>query len=228
MTAYERVGDMNGASKVFKRMREADIDPNEIIYGAAISCCRKAGEPERALLLLRKMIREDLSPNVVTFNTVLVAQIEGRKADVQKGLLVYKLLTSKYSKARPNRQTYNLLIRGLAANHEPASAEAFLRKMRSDGLIPDVDLYSSTVTAYEKNGQPLRALRLMESMQEDGYDFYDIKVLNAAFKKAVKLVSVLGRGLVTQDDEDSKFDIDGNEGEDDEFIGERLSSSTVL
>jgi pentatricopeptide repeat domain-containing protein 1 len=228
MTAYERVGDMDGASKVFKRMREADIVPNEIIYGAAISCCRKAGEPERALLLLRKMIREELSPNVATFNTVIVAQTEGRKADLQKGLLVYKLLMSKYSKARPNRQTYNLLIRGLAANQEPSSAEAFLRKMRSDGFTPDVDLYSSTVTAYEKNGQPLKALRLMESMQEDGYDFYDIKVLNAAFKKAVKLVSVLGRGLVTQDDKDSKFDIDVKEGEDDEFIGERLSSSRVL
>jgi hypothetical protein len=30
---------------------------------------------------------------------------------------------------------------------------------------------------------------------------------------------VLGRGLVMEEDEDSKFDIDGNEGEDDEFIG---------
>jgi hypothetical protein len=63
----------------------------------------------------------------------------------------------------------------------------------------------------------------MEFMQEDGYDFYDIKVLNAAFKKAVKIVSVLGRGLVMEEDEDSKFDIVGNEGEDDEFIGKRLS-----
>jgi pentatricopeptide repeat domain-containing protein 1 len=146
--------NMDGASKVFKRMREANIISNEIIYGAAISCCRKAGEPERALLLLRKMIREDLSPNVATFNTVLVAQTEGRKADLQTGLLVYTLLVSEYSKARPNRQTYNLLIRVLAANQEPSSAEAFLCKMRSDGFTPDVDLYSSTVTAYEKMDNP--------------------------------------------------------------------------
>jgi pentatricopeptide repeat protein len=168
------------------------------------------------------MIREDLSPNVATFNTVIVAQTEGRKANLQKGLLVYKLMKSKYSKARPNRQTYNLLIRSLASNHEPTGAEAFLRNMRLDGFIPDVDLYTATVTAYEKNGQPLRALRLMESMQEDGYDFYDIKVLNAAFKKAVKLVSVVGRGL-SSDDDDVAFDIDGKEGEDDEFIGGQLT-----
>jgi len=229
MTACERVGDMDGASKVFKRMKAAGIVPNEIIYGAAISCCRKAGDPERALLLLRKLLREELSPNVATFNTVIVAQTEGRKADLQRALSVYKLMKSRYSKARPNRQTYNLLIRGLAANQEPTGAEAFLRKMRAEGFVPDVDLYTATVTAYERNGQPLKALQLMESMQEDGYAFYDIKVLNAAFKKAVKLVSVVGRGLGPKQDkslgegDDLAFDIDGKDGEDDEFIRGRES-----
>eukprot|EP00957_Ditylum_brightwellii_P016663 1252723-Ditylum_brightwellii.AAC.1 len=58
-----------------------------------------------------------------------------------------------------------------------------------DGFVPDVDLYTVTVTAYERNGQPMKALRLMESMREDGYDFYEAKVLNEAFKKAVKLVN---------------------------------------
>jgi len=219
MTACERVGNLDGASKVFKYMRSQEMEPNEIIYGAAISCCRKAGDPERALLLLRKMIRQELSPNVATFNTVLVAQTEGRKADLQRGMLVFKLMRSKYSKARPNRQTYNILIRGLAANQEPVGAETMLRKMQADGYTPDVDLYTATVTAYEKTRQPLQALRLMESMQEDGYDFYEIDVLDKAFKKAVKLVNVVGRGLSSKEKEDYlTFDIDGKEGEGDAFI----------
>lgn len=225
MTACERVGNLDGASKVFKRMRNAGIEANEIIYGAAISCCRKAGDPERALLLLRKMIREELSPNVATFNTVLIAQTEGRKADLQRGLLVFKLMRSKqYSSAFPNRQTYNILIKGLATNQEPVRAEAMIRKMQFDGYTPDVDLYTATVAAYEKTGQPLKALRLMESMQEDGYDFYDIEVLDKAFKKAVKLVNAVGRGLVSKETEESTnsgmflFDIDGKEGEDDAFV----------
>jgi pentatricopeptide repeat protein len=52
-----------------------------------------------------------------------------------------------------------------------------------------------TVTAYERAGQPLKAMQLMESMQKDGYDFYEIKVLNSAFKNALKLVNKVGRGL---------------------------------
>ena len=55
--AMQRIGDMSAAGKVFSKMKAAapDVEPNEIVYGAAISCCRKANHPERALLLLRKM-----------------------------------------------------------------------------------------------------------------------------------------------------------------------------
>jgi len=195
MTACERVGNVDAASKVFQLMREDGIEPNEIIYGAAISCCRKAGQAERAMLLLQKMIRQKLQPNVVVFNTVLVAQAEGRtEHDIQRAILVYKILNSKYyTAASPNRQTYNILIRTFASNRKPREAEVFLRQMQRDGLAPDVDLYTATVSAYERTGQPLRALRLMESMREDGYDFYESAILNAAFKRAVALANVVGR-----------------------------------
>jgi len=33
----------------------------------------------------------------------------------------------------------------------------------------------------------------METMREDGIDFYEAGVLNAAFKKALRLASVVGR-----------------------------------
>lgn len=48
MTACERVGNVEAASKVFRMVKEkndgVNIRTNEIIYGAAISCCRKAGD----------------------------------------------------------------------------------------------------------------------------------------------------------------------------------------
>ena len=95
-------------------------------------------------------------------------------------------------------------------NKKPLEAEALLRKMGEAGYVPDVDLYSATVTAYERTGQPLKALRLMESMREDGYDFYEIEVLNAAFKKAVKLVNVVGRGF-SKDGDNEGSTIDSQE-----------------
>jgi pentatricopeptide repeat protein len=203
MTACERVGSTIAASKVFKSIREDGIEPNEIIYGAAISCCRKAGERERALLLLKKMIREGQKPNVAVFNTVLMAQIEGMptEQDVENALLAYKILR-QFPDACPNRQTYNILIRALAAQKQPRQAERLLRDMQEDGFVPDVDLFTATISSYERVGQPLKALNLMESMRKKGYDFYESAVLNTAFKKAVKLVNAVGRGLAAPDELD--------------------------
>jgi pentatricopeptide repeat domain-containing protein 1 len=222
VTACERVGSVEDLSKVFKLMKQDGLHPNEIIYGAAISCCRKAGEPERALLLFRKMLREELKPNVVTFNTVILAQTESKVfsvKDVDRAILVYKILKSQqYSSASPNRQTYTILIRYLTANKQPREADGLLRQMAHDGLTPDVDLYTATVTAYEQTKQPLQALRLMESMSADGYDFYEAPVLNAAFKRAVKLVNVVGRGLDTSKPDNSTFTIDAQDGQGEAFI----------
>ena len=88
-----------------------------------------------------------------------------------------------------------------------------------------VNLYTATVTFfYEKDGQPLSP----QGSSIDGIDargwvqLYDTKVLKAAFKKAVKLVSVVGHGLSLDDDDDVAFDINGKEGKVDEFIGGQL------
>jgi len=204
MTACERNSCLESTSKVFQLMREDDIKANEIIYGAAISCCRKAKEPKRTLLLLRKMIKEELLPNAATLNTVMIAQTEaGNPADSEKVLRVYKLMKSQFvdDRGRPNRYTYNILVNYFAEIEKPVAAEAFLDKMRKDGFKPDVDLFTTTVTAYERAHQPLKALNVMESMQDDGYDFYGVKVFDAAFKNGVKVLNAVGQNFAASDEE---------------------------
>ena len=156
------------------------------------------------------MIRESLKPNVAVFNTVLMAQAEAKlspEESIDRAMTVYKILKStEYAAASPNRQTYNILVRTMAAKGDPKQADLFLRQMRSDGFVPDVDLYTATVSAYERKGKPLKALRIMESMRADGYDFYEFPALNAAFKKAVRLVNAVGRGLSSLEEEDDDSD----------------------
>lgn len=230
MTACERVGNVDAASKVFRMVKEQseeddEIRVNEIIYGAAISCCRKGGQSERALLLLRKMISDGLAPNTAVFNTVIAALSEGKSQSfssdnnslLEKALSVFKVMRSKHAPVgvKPNRITYNVLIKNLASNLQPGYAESLLDAMIQDGFIPDVDLYTLTVRSYEKCGNPRKALSLMESMREVGYDFYENKVFDGVFKRGVKILnSVAGnqKSSTLPFNEDMEFD--GNEYDD--------------
>ena len=233
MTACERVGDIEGASRVFRSIRNEDgMEANEIVYGAAISCCRKAGEAERALLLLRKMIGEGLSPNTATFNTAVAALAEacgteggrggagtadsgGSAPYWEKALAVYRVMTSRLAPpdVSPNRQTYNILVRCLSSNLQPALAESVLAAMRKSGLVPDVDLYTLTVRSYERCGSPIKALALMDSMREDGYDFYGNRLFDEAFKSGVRVLSQVGKSLhvADEEEEDEPGFLDGGE-----------------
>ena len=194
MTACERVGDVEGASKVFRELRSNEFEPNEIIYGAAISCCRKAEQPERTLALLRKMIQSKLSPNIATYNTVIMAQAEAN--NMEKASAVFTLLTSSHSKAKPNRQTYSILVKASNDNAQPATAEFYIHRMKEDGMKPDVGLLTATVSSYERSKEPIKALKMMEAMREEGYDFYQMKLFDVAFKQGVKVINtVVGKGF---------------------------------
>lgn len=195
MTACERAGNVDGVSRVFRLMKEQNIEPNEIVFGAAISCYRKAKESHRTLALLRKMIESRLYPNTATFNTVLMAQIESK--NMEKAKAVFKLLSSAHSKrASPNRQSYYIMIKAMAENLQPANAEHYLYRMKGDGLKPDVDLLTAIVSSYERCKEPIKALNMMEAIREEGYDFYQMKIFDAAFKQGVKVINnVVGKGF---------------------------------
>jgi len=201
MTACERTESVDGMRKVFELMAGRDISPNEIVYGAAISCLRKASLSGRTLFLLRKMIQGNLKPNIATFNTVLISQTEGAYGTLENALETYKLMKAS-DHVKPNRQSYGILIKACNWNKQPNGAEAFIHLMRQNGFKPDVDLYTMTVTAYEKAGNPLRALRLMECMEEDGYDYYSIAPLNTAFKNVVKVVNAVGNRFTDEYDDE--------------------------
>jgi pentatricopeptide repeat protein len=211
MTACERVSNVDGVSRVFRLMREQNIEPNEIVFGAAISCYRKAKESNRTLALLRKMIELRLYPNAATFNTVLMAQIESK--NMEKASAVFKLLSSVHSKrASPNRQSYNLIIKAMAENLQPANAEHYLHRMKEDGMKPDVDLLTAIVSSYERCKEPIKALKMMEAIREEGYDFYQLKIFDAAFKQGVKVINnVVGKGFVGSNSTPKNEPLEGDE-----------------
>lgn len=80
MTACERVGNIEAASKVFRMVKEDDgeddsIQANEIIYGAAISCCRKGGQVREVELVCQSFDPryEVFSLHIFCWNVLMIA-----------------------------------------------------------------------------------------------------------------------------------------------------------
>ncbi len=178
-----------------------------------------------------KMISEKLELNTVTFNILIAALSEGgipksitTKDDLlwEKALAVYRVMKSKHAptSVSPNRKTYNILICCLLANLQPMFAESLLIDMRKAGFVPNVDLYTMTVWSYEQCcGNPIKPMGFLEYMREMGYDFYEIKALDEAFKNGVKVLNRIGRGFLSEcvdglfyamSDELLDFDNDGD------------------
>jgi pentatricopeptide repeat protein len=228
MTAAERTANMNYMHELFHLMdRVYNVPPNAVVYGAAISCCRKSGQAKAAYHLYQRMQDEQLDVSTATLNTVLAAMVGGNnnnnnnnamivKGDLDRALeMVAQRNRNSMSDGKdnnkgsttaanepPNRQTYGIVIRAMAAARRPRDAEFLLKEMRQlHNMMPDVDLYTATVASYERSGQPLRALRLLEEMRAEGYDFYEASVLNAAFKSAIKVANAVGQRIVVIDDE---------------------------
>ena len=111
------------------------------------------------------MINDGLTPNVATFNTALMALTENsRSLDLDKAIVVYKILRSTNhvpDTTQPSQQTYNILIRAMALHGRPDDAQLFLGEMVTNGFVPDVNLFTLTVASYDRNREPLKALKLM-------------------------------------------------------------------
>jgi pentatricopeptide repeat protein len=175
MTECEQVGNVKAASNVFRMVKEEEGNSNAKssigggsgadggsedqehlrVYGAAISCCHKAREPEWALLLLRKIISKKLEPNMVTYNTVIAALSKGRPESKtakdnslwEKALAIYRVMKLKHVPVGVslNCKMYNMLVCCLSANLQPRIAKLLLIDMHNAGFIPNVDLHIMTV-----------------------------------------------------------------------------------
>ena len=54
-------------------MWQKGLEPDEIMYNAAISVCEKAKQTEKALEFVEEMPRKGLEPDVITYSAAISA-----------------------------------------------------------------------------------------------------------------------------------------------------------
>ena len=90
-----------------------------------------------------------------------------------------------------HESAYRLIIASFAADPrlDWQRSLVLLREMQRRGLRPDVPTLTAVISACERARKFDVALLLMEEMRREGYDFYDVPVVDRLFKQAVRVLS---------------------------------------
>jgi len=182
------------------------IDQGALSY--AIMACSKANEFEEALTLLHLYGRNTQRTSggkmastisVASLNALIAACGRNGKPDLSLELL--SCMERRYGVGPDSRSYRNAAIACNKAQHEELRsaikdtgshqsglqraykwwecALALLRRMREEGILPDVATYSATISACESAGEWQRALGVLQTMLDDeNDDDSDQSVLN--------------------------------------------------
>lgn len=140
------------------------VEPNVIVFSAAISACGNAGQVVKARELFEEMKQRGLSPNLITYHALISAYRHDRQPGKARELLEEMLSQG----LAPNIITCNLLISAYVDAGQPDEALKWFKEMRSRGISPDAITYEALLPAYVKAGEPGEALEWFEGMRSQG------------------------------------------------------------
>lgn len=162
------------------------VRPDAYTYASVIAACARAGAVYAAYKHFQAMLRSDIAPDIVVFNTLLracdkdaaLAQRLWRsmeQAKVQPDVASYSSLihsfaeAKQYTKARqayarmldaklrPNASTYAALIRAAGHAHLWSRALAYYAQAQAENVTPNLALHRAVMLVYASMSDAARA-----------------------------------------------------------------------
>ena len=165
ISAFTKNGLVDEAFAHFDEMKRAGIRPDKFTYTSLIKACTHDGDMNELLFEMRD---RGVKADVVTYNSVISVLCEDRKWTEAT-----KMVTEMESRGiSPDSMTYGLLMNAmLKADRAYACLTLFesaCANERSAGLMENVHLYTTAVTAASHLGDYERALELVSRMKAIG------------------------------------------------------------
>ncbi|CAM9961824.1 unnamed protein product, partial [Ectocarpus sp. 8 AP-2014] len=145
-------------------LRRSETLRNNFYYGRVIMACRRAGQWQKALEVLREMSRVGLTPDIFCYDTVIsVACLSsvGAQWKIARGLLRQQAKTG----VPCSLISYNLVLSACKKAGRPRQAVSLLRAMRRHGCSPDLISYNTAISACVKRREWELAMFVLRDMQ---------------------------------------------------------------
>ncbi|KAL9451416.1 hypothetical protein AB3S75_013056 [Citrus x aurantiifolia] len=158
-------GNFLKALEIYNSITDASDKVNVFICNSILSCLVRNGKFESSLKLFDKMKQSGLTPDAVTYNTLLTGCIKGKNGYSKALELVQEL---KYNAVQMDGVMYGILLAICASNNLCAEAQSHFNQMKVEGHSPNVYHYSSLLNAYSSGGDYKKADELIQDMKSSG------------------------------------------------------------
>lgn len=120
---------------------QLSITLNRVSFNTIIHALCERGLLDEGLLMLDELKNKGLSPDVITFNTLLDAFY--REKGFHGGERIWAIMVAH--NVAPITRSYNLRLQAMVDAGELANAIAFFDSFKKDGLKPDVNTFNALV-----------------------------------------------------------------------------------
>ena len=172
-------------------MPSQGVDWDVYSFTALINAYGRNGQYEASLHLLSRMKRERVTPNLITYNTVINA--------CAKGGMDWEGLFGLFAQMRqegiqPDIITYNTLLGACSIRRLIDEAKMVFQTMNEAGVVPDQATYSLLVETYGSVHHLDAVSELLREMENSGNvpDAVAYNVLLEAFSKEGDVVKAAG------------------------------------
>ncbi|KAF5178470.1 Pentatricopeptide repeat-containing protein [Thalictrum thalictroides] len=153
---YAKRGFIGESGRVFEGIPEKSV----VAWTTIISAHARHGDYESVMELFKKMEKEKVEPDAITFLSVLTAC--GRRGMVDMGLCIFDLMVKDH-KIEPSQEHYSCLVDMLGRAGRLKEAENFLGKMPTR---PGLSALQSLLGACKMHGNVDIGIRVGEALTE--------------------------------------------------------------
>ncbi|XP_041010889.1 pentatricopeptide repeat-containing protein At1g10910, chloroplastic isoform X2 [Juglans microcarpa x Juglans regia] len=153
------------AIEIYNGIQDESAKNNVFICNSVLSCLIRNGKFDRSIKLFHQMRRDGLTPDAVTYSTLLSGCIKVKDGYSKALELVQELLRNGL---HMDSVIYGTLLAVCASNNKWEEAESYFNQMKDEGHSPNKFHYSSLLNAYSINGNYQKADELVQDMKSAG------------------------------------------------------------
>ncbi|KAL3740920.1 hypothetical protein ACJRO7_022099 [Eucalyptus globulus] len=182
LKVFRKCRDLERAEKLFAKMLERGVKPDNVTFSTIIGCARMCSLPAEAIEWFNKMPQFGCNPDDVTYSAMIDAY--GRAGNVDMALSLYD--RARTEKWRVDVGTFSTLIKIYGQTKNFDGCLNVYEEMKALGVKPNLVIYNTLLDAMGRAKRPWQAKILYKELISNGFtpSFATYAALIRAYGKA--------------------------------------------